>query len=149
MAQFKKIIERTFLVLVAVVILAQAVSIFLGWREGRRIRREIWENARVAVIKADPRFPPALLLEYENASRWAIERTHFRLTFEVNDQEVARTDRDYGELGPGKKVDILLQSVAAGSAQTPGSRATLRYHLVVYPSNKKPLPEITGEILIK
>lgn len=150
MAELRKTIERAFLFLAALVILAQAVSIFLGWREGRRIGREIWEGARVAVVRADLRFPPALLLRYENASRWAIGRTHFRLTFEAEGQVVARTDRDYGELGPGKSADVLLQSVPASSApKAMGSGTRLSYNLVVYPNNKKPLPTISGALDIQ
>jgi hypothetical protein len=149
MTELKRIIERSFLVLASLAILAQAVSIFLGWREGRKIGREIWEGARAAVVRADQRFPPALLLKYENASRWPIGKTHFRLTFEREGQVVARTDRDYGELGPGKSADILLQSVAASSPKAidPGTR--LRYNLVVYPNNKKPLPIISGDLDFK
>ncbi|MEW5900322.1 MAG: hypothetical protein AB1715_02540 [Acidobacteriota bacterium] len=150
MAKVKKIIERSFLVLVAAAVVAQAVSIYLNWREGRSIRLEIWKSARVAVVKTDPQFPPGLLLEYENAGRWTIGKTHFRLTFDLDHQEVARTSRDYGELKPGKKVDILLKSVVSSSsikAVEPGTK--LRYHLVVYPDHRKPLPEIAGELTLK
>jgi hypothetical protein len=35
----------------------------------------------------------------------------FRLVIEQNLQELARIDRDYGELKPGKIESVLLQSV--------------------------------------
>jgi len=133
---------------VVFLVLTQAASLYLRWREGKRIREEIWKGARVTVVKTDPQFPPGLLVEYENTSPYAIEKTHFRLVFSINGLEVARTDRDYlKELKPGQKERILLKSVStapAGQRWGPPTKAT--YLLVAFPNMKKPLPELRGEI---
>jgi hypothetical protein len=148
--KLKRIIEISFIVIVSAALLAQAANIFLGWREGRLVQDEISKGARVSVERTDPRFPPGLLLDFENSSRRTINEIHFRLVFETTGEEVARADRDYGEVKPGEKKKILLKSVALVSS-TPALREIkkLRYHLLVFPGGKKPLPEITGEIEIQ
>jgi hypothetical protein len=149
MAKLKRVTEISFILIVAAAVLTQAAVLYLRWKEARRIRAEIWQNAHVAVVKSDPRFPPGLLVEYENASRYKIATTHFRLTLEVGVQEVARTDRDYREMKPGEKESVLLQSVAASPVRTlpPGTKVT--YHLLVFPDQRKPLPEVRGEIELR
>ncbi len=148
--KLKRIVEISFIVLASAVILAQAARIFLDWRESRLIQNEIRKGARVTVVKINPRFPPGLLLEYENSSRRDIRETYFWLVVESNGQEVARGDRDLGELRPGEKKKILLESLSvlsSGSAPSPKSR--VKYRLFVSPNSKKPLPEITGEFEIQ
>lgn len=148
--KIKRIIEIVFIVIASAVILAQAARIFLIWREGRLIQNEIRKGARVAVLKINPRFPPGLLLEYENSSRHGVRKISFWIVFESNGQEVARGDRDLGEVRPGEKKKILLESlslVPPGRVLSPKSR--VKYRLFVSLNSKKPLPEIVGEFEIQ
>jgi hypothetical protein len=148
--KLKKIIQIAFFAGVAIAVLAQLASVYSQWQAGRRIRAEIWANARVAVIKTNPRFPPGLLLEYQNGSRYSIDKTRFRLTFALDGQEVAATERDFREMRPGEKEHVLLESMAISSAAKPPAPGTeLTYHLIVFPGQRKPLPEITGEVEIR
>jgi hypothetical protein len=148
--KLKKIIQIAFFAGVAIAVLAQLASVYSRWQAGRRIRAEIWANAHVAVIKTDPRFPPGLLLEYQNGSRYAIEKTLFRLTFSLAGQEVAATERDFREMKPGEKEHVLLESMAIFSAaKLPAPGTELTYHLVVFPAQRKPLPELTGTLEIQ
>jgi len=148
--KIRRIIEIAFIVIASAVILAQAARIFLLWREGRLIQNEIRKGARVTVLRINPRFPPGLLLEYENSSRREIRKVRFWIVLESNGQEVARGDRDFGEVRPGEKKKILLESLStlsSGSALSPKSR--VKYRLFVSLNSKKPLPEITGEFEIQ
>jgi len=147
MAKLKRVVEVGFLTVASLALIAQATSIYLGWRHGRVVDREIWKSCKVEVVKTDPRFPPALLIAYTNSGRLPVGKTHFRLVIERNAQEVARIDRDYGEIKPGKTESVLLQSVIPVTASRNVQRGTeLTYRLLVFPNNKKPLPEIVGEI---
>jgi hypothetical protein len=148
MNKIRRSVEIAFVAVVVVLVLIQASALYLRWHEGKRIREEIWRGARVAVVKTDPRFPPGILVEYENASPYAVSKIHFRLVFSIGGLEVARADRDYEkEMKPGQKERILLKSVStAPSGQTWGPPTKAAYLLVVFPNNKKPLPEIRGEI---
>jgi hypothetical protein len=146
MARIKRIVEISFFVIMAAVLLAQAAAIFLRWREGRRIRQEIWQSAHVAVLKTDPQFPPGLLVHYENSGRYTIDKTRFLLVIEFNGQEIARTEREYKAMNPGEQESVLLKS-GAESAQRewpPGTK--VHYRLLVFPGQRKPLPELSGEI---
>ena len=146
----KKVIKVAFIVVVAVAVLDQVAIVYSRWQAGRRIRAEIWSHARVAVIKTDPRFPPGLLLEYENASRYAVEKTRFRLAFTLGGREIATTERDFREMRPGEKEHVLLKSVEISPSGTPPARGTrLAFQLLVYAGQRKPLPEITGELEIQ
>jgi hypothetical protein len=147
MAKLKRVVEIAFLAVASLALIAQAASIYLGWRHGKAVDKEILKSSKVEVIKTDPRFPPALLVAYTNSGRLPIGKTHFRLVIELNSQEIARIDRDYGELKAGKTESVLLQSVTpiAGSRTIePGTDLT--YRLLVFPNNKKPLPEIIGHL---
>jgi hypothetical protein len=146
MARIKRIVEISFFVIMAAVLLAQAAAIFLRWREGKRIRQEIWQSAHVAVLKADPQFPPGLLVHYENSGRYTIEKTRFLLMIEFNGQEVARTEREYKAMKPGEKESLLLKSVAKLEQQEWAHEIRVRYRLLVFPGQRKPLPELSGEI---
>jgi len=148
--KIKKVIQVAFFAVVAIAVLFQLASVYSRWRAGREIRAEIWKSARAAVLKTDPRFPPGLLLEFANGSRYAVDKARFKLTFMLGMQEVAGTERDFREVKPGKTEHVLLKSVEVprGSAPPPpGTR--LAYRLVVFPGQRKPLPEITGEIDIR
>ena len=147
MAKLKRVVEVGFLAVASLALIAQATSIYLGWRHGRVVDREIWKNSKVEVIKTDPRFPPALLVAYTNSGRLPIGKTHFRLVIELNSQEIARIDRDYGELKAGKTESVLLQSVTpVTGSQTIEPGTDLTYRLLVFPNNKKPLHEIIGRL---
>jgi hypothetical protein len=148
MPKLKRTIEIAFVAVVVVLVLIQAASLYLRWREGKRIREEIWRGARVSVVKTDQHFPPGLLVEYENASPYALSKIRFSLIFSINGLAVARAERDYEkEMKPGQKERILLKSVStAPSGQSLGPSTKAAYLLVVFPNNKKPLPEISGEI---
>ena len=150
MAKLKRVVEVGFLAVASLALIAQAMSIYLGWRHGKVVDKEILKSSKVEVIKTDPRFPPALLVTYTNSGRLPIGKTHFRLVIELNDQEIARIDRDYGELKAGKTESVLLQSVTplTGSL-TVGPGANLTYRLLVFPNNKKPLPELSGQIMTR
>jgi len=150
MAKLKRVVEVGFITLASLVLIAQVTSIYLGWRHGKAVDREILRNCRVEVINTDPRFPPALLVAYKNSGRLPVGKTHFRLVIEKNLQELARIDRDYGELKPGKTESVLLQSVlplSGNPAIKPGTDLT--YRLLVFPNKKRPLPELTGRITIR
>jgi hypothetical protein len=147
MAKLKRAVEVGFLTIAFLALIAQATSVYLGWRHGRVVDKEILKNSKVEVVKTDPRFPPALLVVYTNSGRLPVEKTHFRLIIELNAIEIARIDRDYGELKPEKTESVLLQSVTPVNAPRnvePGT--TLTYRLLVFPNNKKALPEISGTI---
>jgi hypothetical protein len=151
MSKLKRTIEIAFVAVVVFLVLTQAATLYLRWREGKQIREEIWKGARVTVVKTDPRFPPGLLIEYENTSRYAVGKTHFRLVFSINGLDISRTDRDYEkELKPGQKERILLKSVSTAPAgQKWGQPTKATYVLIIFPDMKKPLPMITGEIELK
>ncbi|HCS49743.1 MAG TPA: hypothetical protein DIW61_16470, partial [Candidatus Aminicenantes bacterium] len=106
MAKLKRVVEVGFLAVASLALIAQATSIYLGWRHGKVVDKEILKNSKVEVVKTDPRFPPALLVAYTNSGRLPIGQTHFRLVIERNAQEVARIDRDYGELKVGKTESV-------------------------------------------
>jgi len=150
MAKLKRVVEVGFLTIAGLVFIAQATSVFLSWRHGRIVDKEILKNSRVEVVKTDPRFPPALLVAYTNSGRLPVEKTHFRLVIELNAVEVARIDRDYGELKPGKTESVLLQSVPPiNSSRTIEPGTSLTYRLLVFPNNKKPLPEVSGHLEVR
>jgi len=147
MVKLKRAVEITFLTIACLALLAQATSIYLGWRHGKVVDKEILKNSKVEVIKTNPRFPPALLIAYTNSGRLPIGKTRLLLVIEQNGLEVARIDRDYGELKPGKTESVLLQSVVPLTAsQTVDPGTILTYRLLVFPNKKKPLPEISGTI---
>jgi hypothetical protein len=148
--KLKKIIQIAFFVVVAMAVLDQAAIVYSQWRAGREIRADIWKNARVAVLKTDPRFPPGLLVEYMNGSRYAVEKTRFKLTFMLGAQTVAAIERDFREMKPIKTEHVLLESVVTPPSATPPPPGTkLAYRLLVFPGQRKPLPEITGEIELR
>lgn len=150
MPKLKRVVEVGFLTVASLALVAQATSIFLGWRHGKVVDKEILKSCKVEVIKTDSRFPPALLVSYTNSGHLPVEKTHFRLVIEQNAQEVARIDRYYGELRAGKTESVLLQSVTPMTgfrSIEPGT--SLTYRLLVFPNNKKPLPEIKGRLEIR
>lgn len=148
--KIKKLIQIAFFAAVAIAVLFQLASVYSSWRAGRAIRSEIWLNARAAVLKSDPRFPPGLLIEFANGSRYAVDKARFKLTFMLGAQEVASTERDFREVKPGKTEHVLLKSVEVPRGSTPPPPGTrLAYRLVVFPGQRKPLPEIAGEIEIR
>jgi hypothetical protein len=150
MARLKRVVEVGFLAIASLVLIAQATSIYLGWRHGRVVDKEILKNCRVEVLKTDSRFPPALLVAYTNSGRLPVEKTHFRLVIETGFQEVARIDRDYGELKPGKTESVLLQSVPPlNASRTIEPGTSLTYRLLVFPNKKKPLPEVIGRLEVR
>ena len=137
MAKLKRVVEVGFLTVASLAFIAQATSVYLGWRHGKAVDKEILKNCKVEVVKVDPRFPPALLIAYTNSGRLPVRKTHFRLVIERGLQEVARIDRDYGELRPGKTESVLLQSVPpinAPWAIEPGT--SLTYRLLVFPTGR-------------
>ena len=150
MAKLKRVVEVGFLTIACLALIAQATSIYLGWRHGKAVDKEILKNCKVEVVKTDPRFPPAFLVAYTNSGRLPVGKTHFRLVIELNAVEVARIDRDYGELKPGKTESVLLQSVTpVNRSRNVEPGATLTYRLLVFPNNKKPLPEISGRLEVR
>jgi len=150
MAKLKRVVEVGFITIASLALIAQVTSIYLGWRHGKAVDREILRNCRVEVIKTDPRFPPALLVAYTNSGRLPVGKTHFRLAIKKNALEVARIDRDYGELKPGKTESVLLQSVVPlTGARTIEPGTELTYRLLVFPNKKKSLPELNGQIIVQ
>ncbi len=148
--KLKTIIQAAFFAAVAVAVLVQAASVYSRWRSGRQVRADIWANARVTVLKTDPRFPPGILVEYVNGSPFAIDKSRFALSFLLGSQVVATNERLFREVKPGQTVHVLLQSVASDPAApppAPGSR--LAYKLVVFAGQRKPLPEVSGELEIR
>lgn len=148
--KIKKVIQILFFVVVAVAVLAQLQSVYGRWRIGREIRAEIWKGARVAVLKTDARFPPGLLLEYSNTSQYSIPESRFQLTFMSGTQVVAAAEREFREVPSGKTDHVLLESVSTSpKAPPPPSGTKLTYRLLVYPGQRKPLPEIAGELEVR
>ena len=148
--KLKKVVQIAFFAVVAIAVLFQLGSVYSRWRAGREIRAEIWKSARAAVLNTDPRFPPGLLIEFVNGSQYAVDKARFKLTFMLGMQEVAAAERDFREVKPGKTEHVLLKSVEVPSGSTPPPPGTrLAYRLVVFPGQRKPLPEITGEIEIR
>jgi hypothetical protein len=145
-ARVKSIVEILFIVLASLAVLTQAARIFLGWREGRLVQKEIRKGSHVRVSRIDPRFPPGMLIEYDNDSQRTIREVRLRVVFESGGRVVASAERDYGEIKPGEKKLILLKSMAMDVSPGDLSRIrSLKYRLLVYPASRKPLPEITGE----
>ncbi len=145
--KIKTVIQILFFVVVAVAVLAQLQSVYARWRVGREIRAEIWKGARVAVIRTNPRFPPGLLLEYSNTRQYSISESRFKLTFMKGTQVVAAAEREFREVPSGKTDHVLLESVSTSPGAPPPALGTkLTYHLLVYPGQRKPLPEVTGEL---
>ncbi len=148
--KLKTIIQAAFFAAVAMAVLVQAASVYSRWRSSRQVRADIWANARVTVLKTDPRFPPGLLVEYVNGSRFAIDKSRFDLTVLLGSQVVARNERMFREVKPGQTVHVLLQSVASDPGATPPPPGSgLEYKLSVFAGQRKPLPEVTGEIEIR
>jgi hypothetical protein len=150
MPKFKRVVEVAFLTIISIALLAQAATIFFRWRHGKEVDREILNSCRVEVVKVNPHFPPGLLIAYTNSGRLPVAKTRFLLAIDRDALEIARIERDYGELKPGKTESVLLQSVAplgASPAVAPGT--VLTYRLLVFPNNKKPLPEISGRLEIR
>ncbi|MBM3285158.1 MAG: hypothetical protein FJY81_04735 [Candidatus Aminicenantes bacterium] len=150
MAKVKRLIEVSFLVIVSAVVLAHIFVIFLGWRESRLIKKETRKSARAAVTRINPRFPPRLLVEFENAGKWPVRKMRLVAIFESDGREIARAEREYAEVKPGEKRTIMLESL---SLLPPGESlelpAKIRYRLLVFPGSRKPLPEITGDFDIE
>jgi hypothetical protein len=147
---FKKIIQILFFAVVTVAVLAQLSSVYSRWRIGREIRAEIWRGAQVTVLKTDSRFPPSLLLAYANTSQYSIAESRFKLTFTLGTEVVASAEREFREVPSGATDHVLLESVRTATAEAPPPPGTkLAYHLLVYPGQRKPLPQITGEIEIR
>jgi hypothetical protein len=147
--KLKRIVEAVFLAVASTVLIAQLVSVYLGWRHGKSVDREILRAAHAEIVRIIAQFPPAFLVTYRNSGRLPITKTHFRLIIELEAAEIARTDRDYGEIEPGKAEDVLLQTVPSVSPPPkvePGAKLT--YRLYVFPNNKKSLPELSGEITV-
>jgi hypothetical protein len=150
MAKLKRVVEVGFITIASMALIAQVTSIYLGWRHGRAVDREILKNCRVEILDSNPRFPPALLIAYTNSGRLPVGKTHFRLVIEQNLLEVARIDRDYGELKPGRTESVLLQSaVPVSNPRTVEPGTELTYRLLVFPNKKNPLPELTGRIIVQ
>jgi hypothetical protein len=148
--KIRKLIQIAFFAAVTIAVLFQLASVYSRWRAGREIRSEIWKSARATVLKTDPRFPPGLLVEFANGSRYAIDKARFKLSFLLGAQEVAATEREFREVKPGKTEHVLLKSVEIPRGSTPPPPGTrLAYRLVVFPGQRKPLPGITGEIEIR
>ncbi len=146
----KKIIQLLFFAVVTAAVLAQLSGVYSRWRIGREIRAEIWRGARLEILKTDPRFPPSLLLAYSNTSQYSIAESRFRLTFVLGTQVVASAEREFREVPAGRTDHVLVESVRTSAAAAPPPPGTkLTYHLLVYPGQRKPLPEITGEIEIR
>ncbi len=150
MAKIKRHVEITFLIVASAAILAQATVILLGWRENRLIKKEIRQGCRAAVTKINPNFPPRLLVDFKNVGKWAVPKIRLEAVFEKDGREIARAERDYGEVKPGEKRAIMLESL---SLLPPGESlelpARIRYRLLVFPGSRKPLPEITGEFALE
>lgn len=146
MAKIKRLLEISFLAVATMVILIQVFSIFLSWRQNRLINKEIWKSSRASVTKINPRFPPRLLVEFENQGRWPVPKVQLLAVFTKDGLEIARAEREYGEVKPGEKRLILLHSVSLlNPDEMPKLPAKVKYRLLVFPGSRKPLPEISGE----
>jgi hypothetical protein len=150
MAGAKKAIERTFIVALAGVAIFFAIRAASSWWKDRKFQKDVLASCRAAVVEVDPAFPPGLLVEFENEGRIELSPTHVRLVFYHNDREISRLDKDLS-IKPMEKGTIRLKSSvergSTGSPPPPGFR--VRYSLMIYPLNKKPLPEITGDLILK
>jgi len=150
MAGAKKIIERTFFIALAGVVIFLLIQAASSWRNDRMFQKNVLTSCRAAVVEVDPAFPPGLLVEFENRGRIELSPTHVRLVFYRGEREISRLDRDLS-IKPMEKGTIRLKSAAingpTGSPPPPGSK--VRYSLMIFPLNKKPLPELTGDLILK
>jgi hypothetical protein len=150
MAGAKKVIERIFIVAMAGVFILLLIQAASSWWKDRKFQKDVLASCRATVVEADPAFPPGLLVEFENKGRIDLSPTHVRLVFYHDDREISRLDRDLS-IKPMEKGTVRLKSAAKngsiGSPPPPGSR--VRYSIMIYPLYKKPLPEITGDLILK
>jgi hypothetical protein len=119
------------------------------WRE-RAAERRLIAGSHVWVIDVRPAFPPALIIEFENAGEVPIHRTHFRLSFVAEGREISRADEDVLSIRPGERRQIVLQSRSSGPARFHASRPVrARYELVVLPQWIRGLPTVSGGFLLQ
>jgi hypothetical protein len=130
---------------VAFILVQAAVS---RWRT-RDFENKVLASCRLTVVGEDQGFPPALRAEFVNDSGRDLSPTHIRLVFYRGDRQVSRLDKNYS-IKAGETLNLLLESTASGDGAPPpppGSR--IRYSLLVFPLNKRPLPEIRGEMILR
>ena len=70
------------------------------WQEWTAERRVI-ASSHVSVLECRPL--PEMVVEFENAGDVPIDRTHFRLTFEVDGREISRADEDVLNIPAGRE----------------------------------------------
>lgn len=118
------------------------------WRSWAADRR-LLASSRVSVVEVRAAFPPALVVDFENAGEAGVERTHFRLAFEAEGREISRADTDVLNMQPGEKRRIVLRSDPSGPVRFHLSRPVpARYTLVVLPRWIRGLPVISGEFVL-
>jgi hypothetical protein len=118
------------------------------WQEWASEQR-LLASSRVSVVELRTAFPPELVVEFGNTGEVPIERTHFRLTFEVDGREISRADEDVLNILPNEKRRVLLRSHSSGSSTfrvTYPVRA--RYVLIVLPRWLRGLPTISNDFVL-
>jgi len=119
------------------------------WQE-RTAERRLIAASHVSVVEVHAVFPPALIVDFENAGEVPIARTHFRLAFEVEGREISRADEDVLNIRPGEKRRIVLRSRSSGPSPFHASGPVpARYELVVLPEWIKGVPTMSGEFILQ
>ena len=139
---------------------ARAVVIVLGiavvcgyvglhyWQEWTAERR-LLASSHVSVVELRTGFPPEMVVEFQNTGQVTIDRTHFRLTFEVEGREISRADEDVLNIGPNEKRRIVLRSHASGASGLSVLRPVpARYVLNVFPRWLRGLPTIARDFVL-
>lgn len=80
------------------------------WQEWTLERRLI-ASSHVSVLELRAAFPPELVVEFDNTGQVPIDRTHFRLSFEVDGREISRADEDVLNILPNERRRIILRSL--------------------------------------
>lgn len=148
MPSLKTTLERIFLAVGIFIVLIFVSRIFVQWREGRLQQKEVLEQSRVQVLRINPVFPPAMLIEFDNPTLLPLEKVRFQAVFEIDGHQVAQADREYENFPAEEKKTLLLQSLSQVSSLPPGS-VRVKYRLLVFPFKRKSLAEVTGEFELK
>jgi hypothetical protein len=122
----------------------------LLWWHGWAAERRLIAVSHVSVVDVRTTFPPALIVDFENAGNAPIARTHFRLSFTAEGREISRADEDVLNIQPGEKRRIVLQSRSSGPARFEAARSVQAgYELIVLPGWVKGKPPLSGEFVLQ
>lgn len=138
---------RAVVVVLGIVLFCGYVGLhyWQAWTSERRLIA----SSHVSVVELRAGFPPEMVVEFDNTGQVPIERTHFRLTFEADGQEISRADEDVLNILPNEKRRIVLRSHPSGAS---GFRlfhpVPARYVLNVFPRWLSGVPTVSKEFVL-